>query len=46
MPWKGHLEGEQPQLEDLLVIVANYLQTGMILQVQAGPRADRYKWTL
>ena len=37
MPWKGHLEGEQPpQLEDLLIIVANYLQTGMILQVQGG----------
>ena len=33
----GHLAGEQPQLGDLLTIVANYLLTGMILQVQGGP---------
>ena len=32
-PLKGHLEREQPQLEDFLTIVANYSQTGMILQV-------------
>ena len=25
-PWKGHLEGEQPQLEDLLTMVGNHLQ--------------------
>ena len=32
-PWKGHLEGESPQLGDLLTIVANYLLAGMILPV-------------
>ena len=32
-PWKGHLEGEQPQLGDLMTMVINHLPTGMILQV-------------
>ena len=26
MPWKGHLEGEQPYLGDLLTMVINHLQ--------------------
>ncbi len=30
---KAILEGEEPQLGELLTIVANYLLTGMILQV-------------
>ena len=30
----GHLEGEQPQLGDLLTIVANYLVNEMIVQVR------------
>ena len=29
----GHLEGEQPYLEDILTRVINHLLTGMILQV-------------
>ena len=32
-PSKGHLEGEQPYLGDLLTMVINHLLTGMILQV-------------
>ena len=32
-PWKGHLEGEQPELGDLLAMVINHLLTAMILQV-------------
>ena len=38
-PWKGHLEGEQPQLGDLQTMVINHLPTGMILQVNRGPQA-------
>ena len=30
----GHLEGEQPQLGDLLIMVINHLLNGMILQVE------------
>ena len=32
-PWNAHLEGEQPQLGDLLAMVINHLLNGMILQV-------------
>ena len=32
-PWKGHLQGEQPYLGDLLTMVINHLLAGMILQV-------------
>ena len=32
-PWKAHLEGEQPQLGDLLTMVINHLLNGMLLQV-------------
>ena len=34
----GHLEGEQPYLGDLLTIVANYLLSGMTLQVETIPK--------
>ena len=33
-PCKGHLEGEQPYLRDLLTMVINHLLTGTILQVR------------
>ena len=33
-PWKGHLEGEQPQLGDLLTMLNSHILTGMILQVE------------
>ena len=36
-PWKGHLEGEQPYLEDLLTMITNQILTGMILQVGPQP---------
>ena len=29
-PYKGHLEGEQPYLEDLLTMVINHLLAGII----------------
>ena len=32
-PWKGHLNGEQPYLGDLLTMVVNHLLDKMILQV-------------
>ena len=32
------MEGEQPQLGDLLTIVINHLPTGMILQVEGFPK--------
>ena len=32
----GHLEGEQPHLEDFLTIGAKHLLNGMILQVVSG----------
>ena len=44
-PWKGHLEGEQPQLRDLLTMVINRLLYGMILlvrgQLPPSPRNSR-----
>ena len=44
-PWKGHLEGEQPYLGDLLTMVINPLQTGMILQ--EGRQPNGYpKWLI
>ena len=35
-PWKGHLEGEYPQLGDLQTMVINHLHPvlGMILEVR------------
>ena len=36
-----HLEGEQPQLGDLLIIVTDHLLTGMILQVGPPPKSNR-----
>ena len=40
-PWKGHLEGKQPYLGDLLTMVINHLLTGMILQVGCPAGSDR-----
>ena len=32
----GHVEGEQPQLGDLLTMITNHLLNGMILQVPSN----------
>ena len=44
-PWKCYLQGEQPQLGDVLTKVMNHLLIGMILQVLGPSHSKRSKET-